>query len=270
MTEKISLNLTLEELEIIDKYIELNDDTRQLFDKIQKAYPKSPVETAYKRVYGEYPPTTPSVDNHIDIRWSAFQGGYYVGYEDGVENSNDFAIPKVEETAQEPEDNEWTIEKLQEKNWYVDTKTNLKSHWEPKPKTPEQTEKSLKEAFVKAQQTEEWKETQRKIDAPKESWMNKPMNELVEILNKNPPDCLKFQMGKTLEDRIYKWWTTCFTTKCEWSMEECLDDLLDIIELFLPREQSHEGTQNVNTIFAVEAHNELLQKIKSKLRNKKI
>jgi hypothetical protein len=73
MTKQISLNLTLEELEIIDKYIELNDDTRQLFDKIRKAYPKSPVEVAYKRVYGEYPPTTPSVDNHIDNRWSAFQ-----------------------------------------------------------------------------------------------------------------------------------------------------------------------------------------------------
>ena len=33
MTEQISLNLTLEELEIIDKYIELNDDAlRKLAD----------------------------------------------------------------------------------------------------------------------------------------------------------------------------------------------------------------------------------------------
>ena len=30
-------------------------------------------------------------------------------------------------TPQEPEDDEWTIEKLQEKNWYVDAKTLLKS-----------------------------------------------------------------------------------------------------------------------------------------------
>ena len=206
MTEKISLNLTLEELEIIDKYIELNDDTRQLFDKIRSAYPKSPVEAAYKRVFGAYPPTDPSVHNFDDNQWFAFQKGYSCGYGDGLENSNEISKKPVEKQS-----------------------------------------KTLTE-----------------------SWMNKPMNELVEILNKNPPDCLKFQMGKTLEDRIYKWWTTCFTTKCEWSMEECLDDLLDIIELFLPREQSHEGTQNVNTIFAVEAHNELLQKIKSKLRNKKI
>lgn len=41
MTKKITLELTLEELKLIDKYIELNDDTQQLFDKIRDAYPKS-------------------------------------------------------------------------------------------------------------------------------------------------------------------------------------------------------------------------------------
>ena len=139
-----------------------------------------------------------------------------------------------------------------------------------RPKTPEQTEKSLKEAFVKAQQTEEWKETQRKIDAPKESWMNKSDEELIAILEKNPPDCLKFVMGKTLEQIIERWWCDTFTGPHEkWSMEECIDDLIDQIELFLPRSQSSEGTQNIDTVVAVEAHNELLQKIKSKLRNKK-
>ena len=139
-----------------------------------------------------------------------------------------------------------------------------------KPQTPEKTEKSLKEAFVKAQQTEEWKETQRKIDAPKESWMNKSDEELIAILEKNPPDCLKFVMGKTLEQIIERWWCDTFTgTHEKWSMEECIDDLIDQIELFLPRSQSSEGTQNIDTVVAVEAHNELLQKIKSKLRNKK-
>ena len=139
-----------------------------------------------------------------------------------------------------------------------------------KPKTPEQIEKSLKEAFVKAQQTEEWKETQRKIDAPKESWMNKSDEELVAMLEKNPPDCLKFVMGKTLEQIIERWWCDTFTgTHEKWTMEECIDDLIDQIELFLPRSQSSEGTQNIDTVVAVEAHNELLQKIKSKLRNKK-
>ena len=94
MTEKISLNLTLEELEIIDKCVELTDSTRQLFDKIRKAYPKSPVEVAYKRVFGDYPPTTPSVSNYGDNRWIDFQSGYSCGYGDGLENSNNFAISK--------------------------------------------------------------------------------------------------------------------------------------------------------------------------------
>ena len=93
MTEKISLNLTIEELEIIDKYIELNDDTRQLFDKIRKAYPKSPVEVAYKRVFGEYPSTVPNFD---DNQWFAFQKGYSCGYGDDLENSNEISKKPVE------------------------------------------------------------------------------------------------------------------------------------------------------------------------------
>ena len=82
----VRILIFVEELEIIDKYIELNDDTRQLFDKIQKAYPKSPIEAAYKRVFGEYPPTDPSVHNFDDNQWFAFQNGYSCGYGDGLEN----------------------------------------------------------------------------------------------------------------------------------------------------------------------------------------
>jgi hypothetical protein len=135
--------------------------------------------------------------------------------------------------------------------------------------TPEETEQSLKEAFVKAQQTEEWKETQRKIDAPKESWMNKSDEELVAILKKNLPDCLRFELSPSLEDRIYKWWETCFVHHPEWSMEECVEDLLDIIELYLPRFQSASGSQSLGVEDMVEGFNDCLKKIKSKLRNKK-
>ena len=39
MTE-ITLKLTFEELKTLDKYLELNDKTRPLFDKIRNAYPK--------------------------------------------------------------------------------------------------------------------------------------------------------------------------------------------------------------------------------------
>ena len=43
---------------------------------------KSPVEKAFYRVYGEYPPTTPSVSNSEDERWSNFQKGYNASKEE--------------------------------------------------------------------------------------------------------------------------------------------------------------------------------------------
>ena len=95
------------------------------------------------------------------------------------------------------------------------------------------------------------------------------VNRILKKWEENPPDFLRFELSKSLEDRIYKWWETCFVHHPEWSMEECVEDLLDIITLFLPGEQNSEGTQNIDTVVAVEVHNELLQKIKSKLRNKK-
>jgi len=85
MTEQISLELTREELQLIDKYVELNSGTRQLFNKITNAYaklPKTPVEEAYKRWYGNYPPTTSSVSNFEDNRWKSFQIGYKAAKED--------------------------------------------------------------------------------------------------------------------------------------------------------------------------------------------
>ena len=305
MTE-ITLKLTFEELKALDKYVELNDETRPLFDKIRNAYPKPETlfdvirnlgysyDCCYEIVDAVEEFQKPKEPEKWDIK---VETDYLTGKARHKWNIVDKDGNDYKPTPQEPEDDEWTIEKLQEKNWYVDAKTLLKSK-EPekeqqikelvresvkwceehpnesvedylKPHTPEKTEKSLRTAFGKAQQTEKWKETQRKIDAPKESWMNKSDEELVAILKKNPPKCLEFQLGKSLEDRIYKWWETCFVHHPEWSMEECVEDLLDIITLFLPAEQSHEGTQNIDTVVAVEAHNELLQKIKSKLRNKK-
>ena len=58
--------------------------------------PKSPVEEAYKRVFGEYPPTDPSVHNFDDNQWFAFQKGYSCGYGDGLENSNEISKKPVE------------------------------------------------------------------------------------------------------------------------------------------------------------------------------
>ena len=40
MDELITLNLTLKELQQIDKYVEINDDTLSVIMKITNAYPK--------------------------------------------------------------------------------------------------------------------------------------------------------------------------------------------------------------------------------------
>ena len=59
-----------------DITLSYQDDGRTLKVFVNTMKPKSPVEEAYKDWMGEYPPTTPSVDNTDDIRWSAFQAGY--------------------------------------------------------------------------------------------------------------------------------------------------------------------------------------------------
>ena len=209
MTE-ITLKLTLEELKIIDKFVELNDETQPLFDKIRKAYPKPTTLFDVIRNLGY----------SVDCSWEI--------------------VDAVEE-----------FEKSKEKEMI---KRNLKT--------------SLQE--LANGDVRPIDDVVRETKNQQESWMDKPVEELVAILEKNPPDCLKFVMGKTLEQIIERWWCDTFTgTHEKWSMEECIDDLIDQIELFLPRSQSAEGTQSVYTEVAVEAHNELLQKIKSKLRNKK-
>ena len=170
MTEQISLKLTFEELEQIDKYIELNDDTRQLFDKIQKAYPKSPVEAAYKRVFGEYPATTPSVHNFDDNQWFAFHRGYSFGYGDCLEKSNEISKTPVE------------------------------------------------------------------------------------------------KQSKTLTDIVYRWWEEVFTTHSDWNMETSVDDLIDQVEQFLPKQKSASSQNVLGDVDIVEGFNDCLKKIKSNLR----
>ncbi len=74
MTEKITLELTLEELKLIDKHLWISVATKPILEKIKNAYPayRSPAEEAYKECYGEYPSGSPSED----VRWDAFLNGY--------------------------------------------------------------------------------------------------------------------------------------------------------------------------------------------------
>ena len=96
----------------------------------------------------------------------------------------------------------------------------------------------------------------------------KPMDEVVDR-EENPPSFLRFELDKTLEDLITRWWCDVFTTHDDWDMETAIDDLVEQIQLWLPKEQSHEETQSTSVIDLVDGYNDALRKIKSKLRNKK-
>jgi hypothetical protein len=151
--------------------------------------------------------------------WSAFQDGFFEGC-------------KVEEPDESVED-------------YL------------KPHTPEKTEQLLREAFKKVQQTEEWKETQRKIDSNYDELVEednpKPMDEVVDRLVK------KYQAQK-LWNRV--------RDELGYSID-CCDEIVDLVEKWLPEPQSAAGSQNVDVEFLVDGFNDCLTKIKSKLRNKK-
>ena len=68
----------------------------------------------------------------------------------------------------------------------------------------------------------------------------------------------------TLYGLIEDWWSDVFSTDKE--MELCIDDLVNMIEEWLPKEQSAEGSQNAYVECTVEGFNNCLTKIKRKLR----
>ena len=246
MTNTITLNLTLEELKTLDKFVELNDETRPLFDKIRNAYPK--------------PETLLDVIRNLGY-------SYDCCYE---------IVDAVEEFEKSKEPEKWDIKvetdyltgKARHKWNIVDKDGN---DYKPTPQTPEETAEGLRNAMRQAKKEGVFDEPTKPMNEVLDRLENKYENDDVvnRILKKweeNPPDFLRFQLGKSLEDRIYKWWETCFVHHTEWSMEECVEDLLDIITLFLPGEQNSEGTQNIDTVVAVEGFNDCLNKIKRKLR----
>lgn len=60
-----------------------------------------------------------------------------------------------------------------------------------------------------------------------------------------------YPKSKTLTDLIYRWWEDVFTTHSDWDMETSIEDLVDQIELWLPKEHdtnSYKWNQCIKTI----------------------
>ena len=211
MTEPITLNLTLKELQQIDKYIEYHDYDcdKPLLEKIRNAYPsqKSPVEEAYKEWMGEYPSTHESVDNTDDIRWRAFQ----MGYNASKNNCEDISRVLIEGD-----------------DVYI---MGVKYQRVEEPYCPDEPE---------YYDEVEWDEK----DNPK------PMDEVVDRLVK------KYQAQK-LWNRV--------RDELGYSID-CCDEIVDLVEKWLPEPQSAAGSQNLDTELLVDGFNDCVRKMKEMLR----
>ena len=172
---------------------QLKEDIAILQMKLQKLEElqrtKSPVEEAYKRWMGEYPPTTPSVDNYEDTRWSAFQNGY--------------------NASQEPK---------KEQKWDV------------------------------VRESVKWCEEHREESV--EDYLTPNLQKIID---------------KMVEERKSQKLWNMVRDKLGYSIDLC-DEIVDLVEKWLPEPQNASGSQNVDTELLVDGFNHCLTKIKGKLR----
>ena len=151
--------------------------------------------------------------------------------------------------------------------------------------TPEETAEGLRNAMRKAKKDGVFDEPTKPMNEVLDRLENKykdaeenaasymtdeVVNKMLKRWETDPPSFLRFELSKTLEALITRWWDDVYDgIHQDWDREVAIDDLIDQIQLWLPREQSHEGTQSASVIDLVDGYNDALTKIKSKLRNKK-
>ena len=110
---------------------QLKAQIQELQEQLQKLEEISPIEEAYKRVYGFYPET-------YEDNWSSFQDGYIAAQKDY----------KVGEFQPKEKEQKWDVVRESVK-WCEENPDKNPLDW-LKPQTPEQTEQGLKEAFREA------------------------------------------------------------------------------------------------------------------------
>jgi hypothetical protein len=239
------------EIEKVKGEIKVLEKKLALLEEIEKH--KSPVEEAYKEWMGEYPSTDESVDNTDDIRWRAFQ----IGWMKAQNNSEDISRVLIE-----GDDAYIMGEKYQRVPDYIDDPEYCSGiEWDEKdnPKPMNDVMDRLENKYKDAEENAASYITDEVVNRMLKKW------------EENPPDFLKFELGKTLEALITRWWCDVFGgINQDWDMETAIDDLCDRVELWLPKSQSASGSQSLGVEDMVEGFNDCLKKIKSKLRNKKI
>jgi membrane-bound lytic murein transglycosylase len=199
---------------------------------------KTPVEECYKDWWGQYPETG-TWDSFDDKRWQGFQAGYEFAY----------AISTAKEVMEKVQEEQKWDAVHESVEWCEENPDKDPLDW-LKPQTPEQTAQSLKEAFIKAQQTENWKETQKLIDEEDNDKNFKNSLDLIkEWGEKNKPP--------TLKELLWEWWEDIFTVDADLDADASIDVLVDRIDKeFIP--PSHDTNSY--------KWNECIRTIREKLR----
>ena len=212
---------------------QFQDDGRTLKVFVNKVKPKSPVEEAYKDWMGEYPPTTPSVDNTDDIRWRAYQMGYNALQKSEKEQQMKELIRESKKWCEEhPDESVEDYLTPQGPQGPVGPGPGPKGvivGYEPTPQTPEQVADGLKEAF-------------------RESVKQGVVSSTTKAQNLYDIIC----------DCMVKYNSTVYPG--------LICDILDAVDEWLPKEQSAAGSQNAYVECSVEGFNDCINKIRRKLR----
>ena len=205
MTDKITLELTLDELKELDKNLYYCEETWSICDKIRNAYPQ-PKMTFHQE--GEY-----AVVSYNDTTYYRLMGEIPFPWYITKGVSANYPVPTLVMITDAE-----TVRLLDGLYYnHIEVKKEKVSEWEPTPQTPEQVADGLKEAFREA-------------------------------VKQGVVSSIK---SKTLTDLIYRWWGDVFTTHTNWDMETSIEDLVDQIEMWLPKEHdtnSYKWNQCIRTI----------------------
>ena len=158
---------------------------------------------------------------------------FRIEYTDSFADAYSWYVRKVGEDAIRPVRDVNVYAPLEE--LYQKEVVKQKDDYPYKKYTPEETEQSLKEAFVKAQQTEKWKETQKLIDEEDSDKNFKNSLDLIrEWGEKNKPP--------TLTELLWEWWEDIFTRNSDLDADASIDYLVDILDRkFIPPSSDRNG-----------------------------
>ena len=139
---------------------------------------------------------------------------------------------------------------------YIASQKDIKvGKFQPTPQTPEQVEQGLRDAMKQA-----------KKDGVFDDLVDEPdYYDEIEWDEKDNPKPMDDVIDRLLEKyKSQKLWNM-MRNELGYSID-CCDEIVDLVERWLPKEQSAEGSQNAFAIDATEGFNHCLNKIKGTLR----